>query len=96
MFSSNACRFVHFFLLSLLSVNAETVRGAQRELDATPSVLIGTATNYQILAKSGISSVPACPNLPSRATLALAHRRDRRITHQMITTVRLNSHQVYL
>jgi hypothetical protein len=57
MFSSNPCRFVLFLLLSL-SANAETVRGAQRELDATPSVLIGTATNYQILAKSGISSVP--------------------------------------
>jgi hypothetical protein len=56
MFSSNACRFILFLLLSL-SANAETVRGAQRELDATPSVLIGTAVNYRILAKSGISSI---------------------------------------
>jgi hypothetical protein len=66
MFSSNAsCRFILFFCLSL-SANAETIRGAHRELlnsDTSaadpPSpgpVLIGTAGNYAILAKSGISS----------------------------------------
>jgi hypothetical protein len=61
MFSSNNCRFTLFFLLSL-SANAETLRGAQRELQTseiaiTPKVLIGTAGNYAILAKAGISSI---------------------------------------
>jgi hypothetical protein len=65
MFSSNACRFVLFFCLSL-SANAATIRGAHRELlnsdtsaadpPSPDPVLIGTAGNYAILAKSGISS----------------------------------------
>jgi hypothetical protein len=54
MFASNACHFVLFSLLSL-SANAETVRGAQRELDPV-EVLLGTAVDYRILAKAGISS----------------------------------------
>jgi hypothetical protein len=70
MFSYNNCRFALFFLLSL-SANAETVRGAQRELDglnsdtsenpavpSPPAVLIGTAVDYTILAKAGITNVP--------------------------------------
>jgi hypothetical protein len=58
MFSSNAFRFVPFLFLSL-SANAETVRGARRELveDQNP-VPLGTARNYAILAKTGISTVP--------------------------------------
>jgi hypothetical protein len=63
MFSSDNCRFaLLFFALLSLSVNAETVRGAQRELQnsgTTPSVIIGNAVNYAILAKSGISTVPS-------------------------------------
>ena len=57
MLFSKSCRFVLFFA-SLLSVNAETVRGVQqRELDAVESVDLGTAGNYAILTKSGISTV---------------------------------------
>jgi hypothetical protein len=58
LFSSNACRFA-LFSLSLLSANAETVRGADRELVVLePPVSLGTAADYVILAKSGISTVP--------------------------------------
>jgi hypothetical protein len=64
LFSSNACRFA-LFSLSLLSANAETVRGADRELAIfeptvvlEPPVSLGDAANYVILAKSGISTVP--------------------------------------
>jgi hypothetical protein len=56
MFSSNACCFFLFSLLSL-SANAETVRGAQREL-LESKVDLGTAENYAILTKTGISTVP--------------------------------------
>jgi hypothetical protein len=56
MLFSNACRFVICSLLSL-SVNAETVRGARRELKEA-SVILGSADNYVILAKSGIDTVP--------------------------------------
>jgi hypothetical protein len=58
MFSSKACRFVLFFLLSLLA-NAETVRSAQRKLDtkAEAKVELLTAGNYVILTKIGISTV---------------------------------------
>jgi hypothetical protein len=68
MFATNAIRFALFSLLSL-SANAETLRGAQRELlnadsrtnpDVTNTspdkVLIGTADEYAVLAKAGISS----------------------------------------
>jgi hypothetical protein len=61
MFTSNAIRFVLFFFLSL-SANAETVRGAQRELESPPiesAVILGIAGEYAILAKSGISTVPS-------------------------------------
>jgi hypothetical protein len=59
MFSSNTCRFVLSFLsLSANLANAETVRGAQRELAVTTSVNLKTAGNYAILAKTGISTVP--------------------------------------
>jgi hypothetical protein len=58
MFSSNACRFVVFFLLSL-PANAETVRGAHRELNtAEAKVELLTAGDYVILTKTGISTVP--------------------------------------
>jgi hypothetical protein len=55
---SNACRFFLFSCLSL-SVNADTVRGAHRELDdpIQPVVNLGPAGDYVILAKSGISSI---------------------------------------
>jgi hypothetical protein len=59
MSSSNACRFFLFSLLSLSpSARAETVRGAQRELKAELTVDLGTAKNYAILTKAGISTVP--------------------------------------
>jgi hypothetical protein len=57
MFATNACRLALFSLLSL-SANAETVRGAQRELDTPATVQLGAAGSYAILAKSGISTVP--------------------------------------
>jgi hypothetical protein len=58
MFASNACRFAIFSFLSL-SANAETVRGAQRELSTgEPAVALGTAGNFAILVKTGISTVP--------------------------------------
>jgi hypothetical protein len=60
MLFSKSCRFVLFFA-SLLSANAETVRGVQqqRELDgADGTVDLGTAGNYRILTKTGISTVP--------------------------------------
>jgi hypothetical protein len=56
MLSSNACRFFLFSLLSL-SANAETIRGAQRELAGEDLVNLGTADDYVILTKSGISTV---------------------------------------
>jgi hypothetical protein len=55
MFSSNTCRFVICFLSLSLSATAETIRGAHRELEAT--VDLGTANNYVILAKTGITNV---------------------------------------
>jgi hypothetical protein len=57
MLFSNACRFVFFSVLSL-SVNAKNVRGTQRKLTEDP-VELGTAGNYVILTKTGVSSVPA-------------------------------------
>jgi hypothetical protein len=54
--SCNTLRFVLFFLLSL-SANAETVRGAQRELTEEKVELL-TAGDYVILTKTGISTVP--------------------------------------
>jgi hypothetical protein len=57
MLSSNACRFIVFFVLSLLPANAETVRGAQRKL-TEDTVDLGFAGNYVILTKTGISTVP--------------------------------------
>jgi hypothetical protein len=58
MFSSNACRFVLLSFLSL-SANAESVRGVHRELPSGElTVTLGTAANYAILAKTGISTVP--------------------------------------
>jgi hypothetical protein len=60
MFSSNTCRFVVSLLsLSVSATTAETVRGAPRALLANDmDVPLGTAANYAILAKTGISSVP--------------------------------------
>jgi hypothetical protein len=60
MLFSKSCRVVLFFAY-LLSANAETVRGVQqRELaDTKPAnVELGTAGNYAILTKAGISTVP--------------------------------------
>jgi hypothetical protein len=66
MFSSITWCFLLFLFLSL-SANAETLRGALRELDANIPVIedekvdpvpLGTARNYAILAKTGISTVP--------------------------------------
>jgi hypothetical protein len=59
MLFSNACLFVLFSLVSL-SANAETVRGAQRELEEPEpiaNVTLGVAGNFAILAQSGISTV---------------------------------------
>jgi len=60
MLFSKPCQFVLFFA-SLLSANAETIRGVQRELELTTTSVVdlGTAANYTILTKSGISTVPA-------------------------------------
>jgi hypothetical protein len=55
MFSSNAFRFV-LVLAAAFNANAETVRGAQRELSTTAEVDLGTAEDYVILTKAGISS----------------------------------------
>jgi hypothetical protein len=57
MFSLCTIQFVLFSLLSL-SANAETVRGAHRELVVT-AVNLGTAGDFAILAKTGISTVPS-------------------------------------
>jgi hypothetical protein len=57
MFSFKTCHFVIFSLLSL-SANAETVRGAQRELDGAAPVNLGLAGTYAILSKTGVSTVP--------------------------------------
>jgi hypothetical protein len=59
MLSSNVCRFVLFYFLSL-SVNADTntVRGVQRELAGEKPVNLRSAGDYVILAKTGISTVP--------------------------------------
>jgi hypothetical protein len=59
MFASNACRFAIFSFLSLSSANAETVRGAQRELSTTATVDLKEAGSFAILAKTGIATVPA-------------------------------------
>ena len=69
MHSFNTCRAALFFFLSLsLSANAETLRGVQRDLQGedplklTPDIVnpvsvgIGRASEYAILAKSGIST----------------------------------------
>jgi hypothetical protein len=61
MFSSNACSFVLLFLVSL-SANAETIRGVRRELQEVVTgeapVDLGSAGDYTILTKAGISTVP--------------------------------------
>ena len=55
MFSSNnTCSFALFFFL-LLSVNAETLRGVHRELTEA-AVDLGTADQFAILTKAGIST----------------------------------------
>jgi hypothetical protein len=59
-FSFNTCHLALFFLSLSLSANAETVRGVHRELDlAEAPVDLGMAGSYVILAKTGISTVPA-------------------------------------
>jgi hypothetical protein len=59
MLFSKPCRSIIFFA-SLLSANAETLRGVQqeRELVATGNVELGTAVKYAILTKAGISTLP--------------------------------------
>eukprot|EP00571_Detonula_confervacea_P005787 CAMPEP_0172327710 /NCGR_PEP_ID=MMETSP1058-20130122/59974_1 /TAXON_ID=83371 /ORGANISM="Detonula confervacea, Strain CCMP 353" /LENGTH=298 /DNA_ID=CAMNT_0013044793 /DNA_START=18 /DNA_END=913 /DNA_ORIENTATION=+ len=47
------------FSAFLLTANADTIRGVQqRKLKGTQTVTLGTAGNYAILTKSGISTVP--------------------------------------
>jgi len=47
------------FSAFLLTANADTIRGVQqRELEATENVNLGTAGDYAILTKTGISTVP--------------------------------------
>jgi hypothetical protein len=61
MFSSNTCRFLVSVLSLSLLATAETVRGVHRELgpdEFTDAVDLGTAGNYAILSKTGISTVP--------------------------------------
>ena len=67
---SKPCLFVLFSAYLLTSfANANTVRGVQqRELVATKEVDLGTAANYAILTKAGISTVP----LSSHITGAIA------------------------
>jgi hypothetical protein len=57
MLAFNTCRLVICFLSLLLSATAETVRGTPRRLQEA-EVELGTAGNYVILAKTGISTVP--------------------------------------
>jgi len=60
MLFSKPCSYVLLFA-SLFSANAESIRGVEpRELDDTTDtpINLGTAGNYAILAKSGISTVP--------------------------------------
>jgi hypothetical protein len=54
MFSSTTCRFLACFLSLSLSATAETIRGAERKL--ADVVNLGTAENYAILTKTGIST----------------------------------------
>jgi hypothetical protein len=59
MFSSNTCCFVACFLSLSLSATATTVRGVHRELVVQETAVdLGTAENYAILTKAGISTVP--------------------------------------
>ncbi len=60
LFSSHACSFVLVLFLSV-SANAETVRGVHRELEqANPlAVDLKDCGKYAILAKTGITTVPA-------------------------------------
>jgi len=57
MLFSTPSRFL-FLFASLLSANAETIRGVQqeRELTTVPAVDLGTAFNYRILAKTAITT----------------------------------------
>ena len=57
MFSSKASCFFLFSFFSL-STNAQTVRGVHREL-LEAKVELGSAGNYVILTKAGISTVPS-------------------------------------
>jgi len=60
MLFSKTCRSIIFFT-SLLSANAETIRGAQQERELTlttvEAVNLGSAGDYTILTKSGITAV---------------------------------------
>jgi hypothetical protein len=56
MFSFTSFPVVLFLLTVSANTYAETVRGAHRELEA--QVDLGTASDYVILAKTGISTVP--------------------------------------
>ena len=59
MIFSTPCRFVvSAYLLLTANADSDTVRGVQRELVATAAVELGTAGNYAILTKAGISTVP--------------------------------------
>jgi hypothetical protein len=72
MFSSTTCRFLVFLSLSL-STTAETVRGAQRELQTKePTVELLTAGDYVILSKTGITNVPDSVITGSIATSPIA------------------------
>ena len=60
MLFSKPCCYVLLFV-SFFSANAESIQGEPRELDGTTDTVVdlGTAGNYAILAKTGISTVPA-------------------------------------
>lgn len=69
MLFSKPCHFV-LFSAYLLTANADTIRAVQQhelEQQATETVNLGTANNYSILTKAGITNVP-----PSSITGSIA------------------------
>jgi hypothetical protein len=58
MFSSKTFRSVICILSLTLPAIAETIRGVRRELDTQAVVDLGTAAQFTILAKTGITNVP--------------------------------------
>jgi hypothetical protein len=98
MLFSNACRFVLLSVLSL-SVNAETVRGTQRELkNKEAKVELLSAGNYAILTKAGISTVPTSAITgdiavsPAAATYMTGFSLTADSTNQFSTSTQITGH----